>query len=48
MVLFALTVKKIKDAAHKNGDVDGMCKQALRMNYGNVPVNSTLIVELNF
>ena len=28
MVLFTITVKKIKDAAYKNGDVDGTCKQA--------------------
>ena len=32
MVLFIHHVKKIKRAAHKNGDVDGMCKRAFRKN----------------
>ena len=31
MVLFTHAVKKIKDVAHKNGDVDGTCKQVLNM-----------------
>ena len=31
MVLFACNVKKIKGATLKNGDVNGACKQALRM-----------------
>ena len=29
MVLFTHTIKKIKDAAYKNSDIDGTCKQAL-------------------
>ena len=29
MVLFRLDVKKIKGAAHKNSDVDGVCKRVL-------------------
>ena len=29
MVLFTHNVRMIKDAAHKNGDIDGNCKQAL-------------------
>ena len=29
MVLFTHAVKRIKDVAHENGDVDGTCKQAL-------------------
>ena len=28
MVLFTRNVKKIKGAAHKNGEVEGMCKRA--------------------
>ena len=30
MVLFTSNIKKIKDAVHKNGDVDGTCKRALK------------------
>ena len=30
MVLFTHNVKNIKDAAYKNGDVDGTCKRALK------------------
>ena len=30
MVLFTHDVKKIRDAAHKNSDVDGMCKRAFK------------------
>ena len=30
MVLFTHNVKKIKVAAHKNGDVDGTCKQSYK------------------
>ena len=30
MLPFKYTVKKIKDAAHKNRDVDGTCKRSLR------------------
>ena len=29
MVLFTHNVKKIKGAAHKNGDVDGKCRRTL-------------------
>ena len=28
--LFTCNVKKIKGAANKNGDIDGMCKRTLR------------------
>ena len=31
MVVFTHTVKKIKDVAYKNGDVDGTCKQAFML-----------------
>ena len=30
MVPFTRNVEKIKDVAHKNGDIDGTCKRALR------------------
>ena len=30
MVLFTYSVKKIKGAAHKNGDIDGTCEQILK------------------
>ena len=30
-VLFTHNVKKIKGAAHKNGDIDDMCKRALKV-----------------
>ena len=31
MMLFIRNVKKIKGAAHKNGDVDGTCKQTISL-----------------
>ena len=31
MVLFTHNVKKAKGAAHKNDDVDGTCKQTLKV-----------------
>ena len=31
MVVFTYNVKKIKGAAHKNGEVDGMCKRAFNV-----------------
>ena len=31
MVLFLHKVKKANGAAHKNGDVDGTCKQTLKV-----------------
>ena len=33
MVLFTRNIKKIKGAFHKNGDVDGICKRALKSVY---------------
>ena len=33
MVPFTHTIKKIKDAAHKKGDVDGTCKRAFRLRH---------------
>ena len=36
MVPFTHIVKKIKGAAHKSGDIDGTCKQALKLVLGDV------------
>ena len=33
VALFTLDIKEIKGAAHKNGDFDGTCKQALSIGY---------------
>ena len=34
MMMFTCGIKKIKGAAHKNGDVDGMCKRPLIYSIG--------------
>ena len=39
MVLFTHNVKKIKGAAHKNGDVDGRCKRGLRIDCVFQPIS---------
>ena len=43
MVLFKQKVKKIKSAAHKNGDVDGTCKRGIRINVCAImsPISTT-------
>ena len=45
--LFTRNVKKIKGAACKNGDTDGMCKRALTLHYKESIASLGSTVKLN-